>query len=176
MARPARPLAHGLTYHAMARGNNRQAIFGNDLEARSFLACRGRPASLRLDDPRLVPHAESCAPALTGFPNLSQGVRDILGGTPVATTTSTSGRATSSRLASVRHRRLRPSVPDHVQIRQPEPRSGRARVSTRPLSLDWLRTSPFSATTGCTRRSQRPRDVASASRHRRATAAPPCPR
>jgi len=65
----------------MARGNNRQAIFGNDLEARSFL---GLVEDVRHHHGWTI-HAWCLMPnhvhllLTTEFPNLSQGVRDILG-------------------------------------------------------------------------------------------------
>lgn len=37
MGRPLRPVADGLVYHALNRGNNRQRVFGDDGDYRAFL-------------------------------------------------------------------------------------------------------------------------------------------
>ena len=41
MARPLRPIADGLVYHVIARGNNRQDVFFDDGDHLAFLKALG---------------------------------------------------------------------------------------------------------------------------------------
>src|SRR5262245_56622646 len=42
MARPLRPIADGLIYHAINRGNNRNAVFADDGDFRALLRAQGQ--------------------------------------------------------------------------------------------------------------------------------------
>ncbi len=82
MGRPPRPIGGGITYHAMARGNDRRQVFTSDDDRHDFLHRLGRVSAR---------HGWRCLAyclmgnhfhlvVTTPTPSLPDGMRDLLGG------------------------------------------------------------------------------------------------
>ena len=73
MPRPLRPIAEGLVYHVINRGNNRQPIFGGDGDYLAFLKAiadlKQRTSRGRLDQPRRAKPAGVAHAALPPLPS-----------------------------------------------------------------------------------------------------------